>query len=359
MFPSQALQLDTASPAKGAAPLRRLALVGLTKNAGKTVALGRIAREARALGRQVALVSTGFDGERRDAVFGYAKPAVHLEPGTWVASALEGLRSGTLALEAEQGTGLQTPFGEITLARARTAGELTLIGPRTVAQLQQVLEALEGRGADLVLIDGSIDRRAFATPGVADGIVLVVGAAGSRDLSTVMDEAARVIRLLSLPETGEAAGFGGGGDKSADTFAEKISILDDGGQWQQLPYASALGNEAPLAAALRRMKGRALACPGAVDGELLRALAELMRSRAGAQGLRVRVEDGTKVFADRAALMVFDEAGGQLEARRALRLLGVAYNPCSPEGYRFSAEEMRERLQGLVPELPVFDAVMD
>ena len=48
------------------ASTRRLALVGLAKNTGKTEALAALLRELQAAGRRVGVTSVGRDGEQRD-----------------------------------------------------------------------------------------------------------------------------------------------------------------------------------------------------------------------------------------------------------------------------------------------------
>ncbi len=50
------------------ASARRLALVGLAKNTGKTEALAALLRELEAQGRHVGVTSVGRDGEERDVI---------------------------------------------------------------------------------------------------------------------------------------------------------------------------------------------------------------------------------------------------------------------------------------------------
>ena len=71
------------------------------------------------------------------------------------------------------------------------------------------------------------------------------------------------------------------------------------------------------------------------------------------------VENGARVFASEREIERFVGAGGRLEARVPIRVAGVALNPYSPEGFWLPADEMRERLEALVPDLPVFDAIRD
>ncbi len=64
------------------APARRLALVGLAKNTGKTETLAALLRELQARGRRVGVTSVGRDGEERDVIdIRIEKPRVELCAG--------------------------------------------------------------------------------------------------------------------------------------------------------------------------------------------------------------------------------------------------------------------------------------
>ena len=66
---------------------RRLALVGLAKNTGKTVALTTVLRELDARDVRVGVTSIGRDGEARDVLDErIEKPAIHLRAGSLVAT---------------------------------------------------------------------------------------------------------------------------------------------------------------------------------------------------------------------------------------------------------------------------------
>jgi hypothetical protein len=336
LFPTTELGLDR---------LASLVVVGIVKNAGKTVAIGRLLQETAALGRPVGVLSTGMDGERRDAVFGHAKPPVVVREGMWVACAAAGLASGSAEFEVVAGTGVTTPFGEVQIARATRGGGVTLIGPRTVTQLGRVVRALRAAGADFVLVDGSIDRRSVAGGATTEATILVVGAAWSRDLSAVVAEARRVLTLLCLPRAG----------RMSAPWPERPDVLTHDGRRIDAGLETALGHERALAAVARREEATVVRCPGAAAGALLSALVE----KRTVEGLRLVVENGARVFATEKEIERFVGAGGRLEARTPIHVAGVALNPYSPEGFWLPAHELRERLEALVPDLPVFDAIRD
>ncbi len=69
------------------ASTKRLALVGLAKNTGKTEALAALLRELQSAGRRVGVTSVGRDGEERDVIDArIEKPRVLLPAGSLVAT---------------------------------------------------------------------------------------------------------------------------------------------------------------------------------------------------------------------------------------------------------------------------------
>ncbi len=335
MFPAKALRLHRASS---------LAVVGIVKNAGKTVAIGRLLRESASLGRVAGVLSTGLDGEPRDTVFGYRKPPVIVSEGMWVATAAQGIEAAEAGLAPRAETGVATPFGPVVVAEVVRAGRVSLIGPRSLSQVARVIMALRAQGVELVLVDGSVDRRAVAAAAETEAVVLVVGAAWSRDLASVVREARRVLAAFAFPLTGLGL---------ADWPAAP-DMVTRSGEVSPCGLASALGAEEALAALAAGRRARALRCPGAVSGALLDALVD-----SAATPLKLIAHDGTRVFATEAEIERFEAAGGEIEVRRPIRVAGVAINPYSPEGYRLPVTELRERIQDLVPGRPVFDALKD
>ena len=140
---------------------RRVALVGLAKNTGKTQTLGAILAEHAAAGVTVGVTSIGRDGEEHDVIDArIQKPRIDLRKGTLVATTAGLLRASGLAHERLRQTGLRTPLGEVVVARLAGAGIVEVAGPGAAADVRAVSEAMEQLGAERVLIDGAIDRRA-------------------------------------------------------------------------------------------------------------------------------------------------------------------------------------------------------
>jgi hypothetical protein len=171
---------------------RRLALVGLAKNTGKTVALGAILGELADAGTTVGVTSVGRDGEAHDVIdFRIEKPRVHLRAGSLVATTDALLSASGVPHETLTRTGLRTPLGEVLIARLRGAGDVEIAGPSAAADVRATSDAMLDAGAEQILIDGAIDRRAASSPNVADGLVMSTGAILSSSVEEVVQRPAR------------------------------------------------------------------------------------------------------------------------------------------------------------------------
>src|SRR5438874_1858800 len=181
-------------------PARRVALVGLAKNTGKTETLAAILAEHARAGVTVGVTSIGRDGEERDVIDPrIAKPRVRLQRGSLVASTGALLRASGLVHDRLLQTEIRTPLGEVVIARLQQEGAVEVAGPSAAADVRAVSEAMADLGARQVLIDGAIDRRAASAPGVAEGLVMATGAVLGEQLEAVVAATAEAVDLARLP----------------------------------------------------------------------------------------------------------------------------------------------------------------
>lgn len=323
------------------AAFRSVAVFGMAKNAGKTVALNHLARRASEAGRALGLTSIGRDGETWDVITHQRKPAVRVLKGDLVATAERCLGAGTAVLEIVEETWIQTPLGGVVVARVEKAGHTELAGPGRVAQLKKVVKRLESLGSDMVLVDGAIDRKGLASPRVTEGCVLATGAV----LSEVMEEVVRKTRLRVRQITLPVASV-----DYAGKFRRGSVVVLDGGRQREIPNESALKGRMKLNRAGR--EGTAtLLVDGALTDPMLRGLI--------GKGVRIVVRDATHVFAEDSLLDRFLERGGLLEAVSPIRLAGVTVNPFSPEGWSFDPGKFLEAVSSALPGVPVFDVLQE
>jgi hypothetical protein len=315
------------------APTRRLALVGLAKNTGKTETLTAILDEHARTGVLVGVTSIGRDGERRDVIDArISKPRVRLQAGGLVASTGALLQASAVPHERLVRTGIRTPLGEVVIARLEREGTLEVAGPSASSDVRAVSEAMIELGAEQVLIDGAVDRRAASSPAVADGLVMATGAVLGRDIEQVAAATADAVEVVRLP------------------------LAADAGEGIVLERQLVLGGEqAEIAALLERHADTStFVVDGALSERFLEGLLAARRGRAQRE-LTIVAEDPTRVFLARRAPAWYARQGISLQVLRGTELKAITVNPVAPQSHRLDSADLREAIAAAVGEVPVLD----
>lgn len=318
------------------ATAKRVALVGLAKNTGKTVALAALLRELEEQGRPVGVTSVGRDGEARDVLDKrIEKPSIELAKGSLVATTDSLLRASSLTHELLEKTGVRTPLGQVLIARLNEPGAIEVAGPSAAADVRAVSDAMLGYGAEQVLIDGAVDRRAASSPDVSDGLIMSTGAVLSEDIEEVVAKTTDAVDLIRL-------------SKAPDTTGP-VSIA--------LPPRFALtGDETQISDLLEANPSVAeLVVTGALPAQFLDALARTTHRRR--RKLTVIAEDPTKVFlADRGPSWY---AGHDiaLHVARPIALTAITVNPMAPRSHRFDTVRLQTLLRDAITGVPLFDVL--
>jgi hypothetical protein len=330
--------------------LRTIAVVGMTKNTGKTVCLNHLMSKAHAAGKAVGLTSIGRDGEARDQVFAIPKPPVKVPHGSLIATARDTLLRARVRLKHVGGTGVDSPMGEIVIVKALEAGEMEVAGASRSRDQAGVIALLRQGGADLVFLDGALGRSHHASPALADGVVLATGAALGGGIDDVLRKTQDRLAILGIAQV-------------PVEMAEQVRpVFDDGGVGIWSGEGACLFHERVAtinaASALLSLKAKhigTIALGGAVGKRLWQALRTLLDRHPG---LAVVVADGTRLFIDAPDLAAFERQGGQLLARRGIKLLGIGLNPFSPFGGSFDARAFQRHARAAFPRHAVTDVML-
>jgi hypothetical protein len=326
---------------------RRLALVGLAKNTGKTETLTAILAEHANAERPVGVTSIGRDGEAHDVIDGrIEKPRLRLAAGSLLATTGELLRSSGVAHERLAQTGVRTPLGEVVVARLSQAGIVEVAGPSAAADVRAVSDAMLELGAEQVLIDGAIDRRAASSPAVADGLLIATGAVLGEDIEQVAAITSDAVDLVRLPlAAGRAAGdVDASDDLSGDSLAlDRRLVLN-----AEPSEIAALLGEHPRASTL--------IVDGALSERFLEGLLSARRERAGRE-LTIVAGDPTKVFLSRRGPRWYRRQGLAIEVLRTTELRAITVNPVAPQSHRFDSLQLRELIGTAVADVPILDVL--
>jgi hypothetical protein len=332
------------------APARRLALVGLAKNTGKTQTLVALLSELSARDRRIGVTSVGRDGEERDVIDArISKPRINLQAGDLVASTDALVRASGVAHERLARTGIRTPLGEVVIARLAAAGAVEVAGPSASEDVRAVSEEMLGLGAEQVLIDGAIDRRAASSPAVSDGLVIATGAVLGEDVEQVVAATRDAVDLVRLPATADAQA--GAADTDTDADAEGAERVTPE---RRLVLGAEPAEIAKLLA--EHPHTRTLIVDGALGERFMQGLLAARRERAG-RALRIVVGDPTKVFLSHRGPDWYRRQGISIEVSRTIDLRAITVNPVAPQSHRFDSRRLRELIEATVPDVPVLDVL--
>lgn len=330
--------------------VKSLAVVGTAKNVGKTVAMNYLAHELSARGLSVGLVSSGRDGETTDSFTGEPKPSVVPPEGSWVATAegVLGEAGGLLQIaDVSEKLGL---LGRLVLGRVVESSPLELVGPQSARELAALVKRLQALGADIVLVDGALDRVAAANPRVTDAALLSTGASSSDNLKMIASRIAFLVWLWSRsrptdPAVRELA--------RRMLAAGQVAFIDSPSQGHFEPrptqYRTCLGFEEEILSGAG--DAAYVTVPGAVSRKFL--------MEAGSWPER---DDFGVIASSAVSIFTAEDPGIPLYVDEEIRLLGITVNPVSYRGISYEPAQMvaavaTEVARAAKKSLPVFDVV--
>lgn len=330
---------------------RVVSVVGMAKNAGKTVALNKIIEEAYNRYITLGLTSIGRDGEREDLVTKTDKPVIHVMEGTIVATAQDILLNSDARLEILEVTDYRTTMGPVVICRVKENGLVELAGPSNNEEIREVSRKMLIYGADISIVDGAINRKTAASPAVTEATILATGAVVSRSMDRVLDETAHQIELYHLKtvKNREVLAF-------AEEVIEKgcIGIVDENQKYRMLSLKTALSAGRIIGSALTE-KSRYIIFPGSL---VKKTIEDLIGVSPYYKQVTFVVQDGTKIFIPRAEWCRLKKRGVKIEVMEPLNVLAVSINPYAPQGYEFPAVEFSRKMKESLT-LPVIDVMLE
>lgn len=327
---------------------KSVAVMGLAKNTGKTVTLNQLIEESMDHEVVLGLSSIGRDGERTDVVMQSEKPTIFAPAGTLLATALGTLAAAEAKVEVLRTTDFTTPMGDVVIARVREAGNVEIAGADSNEQIKKTMVMMSELGADLLLLDGALDRVTAASPSVTDAVIIATGAALDRDMNRVIERTTHLVEMFKLPLPEDEQVL-----KAARELIGKrqIGIITGDCKVEVLPFKTALDAGREIAAAVHE-DTRALVFGGSLTSTVLKAIIASVRD---VSAFDIIVGDGTRLFLSPQDYKIFVRRGGRLRAADKINLLAVTVNSQAPHGFCFDAVDFLQTTGKALSPIPVFD----
>lgn len=325
-----------------------ISIVGTFKNAGKTVTLNEIIAQAGERNIPLALISTGRDGEKRDVLTETEKPPVFVRKGTIIATVENAIKGEYAGIEIFSVTDYNTPMGRVVIGRVLEDGYVEISGPYSSRTIRSMCDEMLGFGAKLVLIDGSLDRRASAAPFVSDGTVLATGASLARSQDLVIDKTLHIIKNYSIPRVEKSEIR----DLAEDMVEQGMTGIIDGDLTYTCVDTQTSLQSGSIIAQYLTKDTEYVVLSGSATIDTLR---DVMQN-AG-KSIKVVVKDGTRIFLTQREMHLLGKMGMHMRVLDSINIIAVTVNPYSPEGYYFDPVAFLENMRRAIPHIPVFDVM--
>lgn len=332
---------------------RELAIVGMTKNVGKTITLNYLIDRFARSGTTLGLISAGYDGERFDRLTLREKPRIFAPAGAVVATAEACFAAAGAKLELLSGSPFTTPMGEVYIGRVREAGLVELAGPGSAAALRVLSGQMKEYGAAQVLVDGAINRIASASPAVTAATILATGATVGPLLDDVIRKTAFRCTALETPVLEERLLLEAA--KEGLDCGEAVLLHDRGGVWEKETL------HAPIPLLVRtqlcqrfREDTAAVALGGALVDQMLVEIGKLALPPP-----MVIIRDATRNFVTPGVYARYRKRGGKIRVLQGINLLAVTVNPTDPAGTGYEPQNFLRKLTAALAPRPVFDLVLE
>lgn len=328
-----------------------ISIVGMAKNAGKTVTLNHVLAAMGAQGCVAGITSIGRDGERQDIVTHTEKPTIWVEKGTLVATSELLFNLSEAKMEIVEVTPYPTAMGRVIIGRALTDGHVQIGGPATNSDIRRVSERMLGYGAQYILVDGALDRASSASPAITEACILSTGAVVSRRMAETVAETAHRVALFGLPEVQERTLC----DQWDVAFDQRRPLLamHSGALRPIEGVSTAIHAGRELASALSD-DVRAILIPGALVAKTVLDVVEMVPEH---RHIPWMVGDATRIFISRREWKYFMRVGVDVRMRWGITLLAVTANPYAPAGYFYDSERFVEALSEVCGSVPVYDVL--
>jgi len=330
---------------------RIISIVGMAKNAGKTVTLNYLIEEAIDEGITIGITSTGRDGESEDVVTSTEKPMIYVSEGTLIATTEECLALGDAKLEIIKVTDFKAALGTIIIGKVKDSGYVQIAGPNTNKEIKSVCEEMLRLGAEFTIIDGAIDRMSSAAPSISDGTILSTGAVISRQMSKVIEKTVHTLRLFGISEVID--------NKAKEIIKDiidngKIAIIDNLYNVKYLEIKTALNGGSEIGSEIDE-NTLYIVFSGAL---VKKTVEDILKVSNKYKNIKFVVKDGTKIFINSKDYQIFIKRGVNIEVLNSIKTLAITINPYAPQGYYFEPKEFLKSMKTYIKDIPIIDVIL-
>ena len=300
-----------------------ISIVGMSKNAGKTTVLNQLLKETT---KKVAITSIGLDGEKIDNVNKMPKPRILVKKGTLIATAEECLQESGILFAIHERTQINTALGNIVIIESLSEGFVLVAGPSTKTKMKSLLNILKKYNRDYIFLDGALFRKSFSVKELVDAMILVTGAAYSKDMSKTISDTKSLLDQLSLKVCNDPYNFGLV-DKSNKGFMIQKGFEKD------TIFNMIVNNSIDV---------KYLKLKGAITNKIAKRIIE---NRTQFTNATIEVDDTISFLCDAKEYEKLKKVNIYFCVENTIPVLFLAINPYSPNGFEYDKETFKKEMQ--------------
>lgn len=300
-----------------------ISLVGMSKNAGKTTVLNQLLSECTS---KVAITSIGLDGEKIDNVNKMPKPRIRVKKGSLIATAEKCLIESEILYAVHERTRINTALGNIILIEALSDGFVLVAGPSTKTKMKSLLNILKKYNTDYIFLDGALFRKSFSVKELVDAMILVTGAAYSKDMNRTIKDTKILLDQLSLKICNDPYNFGLVDKKNSGFMIQKgfekdtiFNMIDK-----------------------NKIDVKYLKLKGAITDKIAKRIIE---SREYFKKSTIEIDDTISFLCDADLYEKLNKIDIYFCVENTIPVLFLAINPYSPDGYEYDKETFKNEMQ--------------
>jgi hypothetical protein len=327
------------------ATIKTLAIIGLAKNAGKTVAFNTIVKEASEKKINLALVSYGRDGEETDILNRHEKPKIFIPPQTIFVTTSGAFEKSDLKASLITNPEIKTTLGDVGIYKTGSiGGNIELVGINSTINLKRIKEIVE-KNVDLLIIDGALDRKSSAIPEITEGVILSTGAVLGNNEEVVIKRTLFEIEKINLSEIENAIV-----KKIIYDNPKEIGFLYKNGQ-------SIFFTSPTTFDVIDELEKLTISEQSFIylKGPLVDSFAEKLCYSLKAKNCAIVVRDSTHIFLNQRNFNFLKKQNINIFVLNRIKLLSLTINPLSPYGVKLNSEKLVSGFKLFLKDLPVYD----
>lgn len=326
----------------------RVAILGLHSRSGARTVLAALIAQLHRRQEPVAVTSVPRLPAEAELITADPVTRVAVPAGACIATAASAAEAARASLQLVERTPWESPLGTIDLYRVMQDTEVDLYGPDEWDALDSVLGRLREVSGGRVLVDGGWDRKAFAAPGITDGIIVVLASGYSATPERSAAAARYHVETIGVPRC--APRMEVAWEKASERGA--TSLVDSQGQILGV-IPPGIEDPVPFLKSLESPSVAAVLLPYGLNDDFM---VPLVRSTFRCT---LVVRDATRIGVAPIYYKAWLKGGGRIEAVRPARIIAVATNPVNHAGPDADPAEFRALVAGALPDVPVHDVMLE